>query len=298
MTAVIDIEKVSKRYRSGDPLALNQVSLEIAAGSRVGLVGANGSGKTTLMRLLLNFIRPDSGCIRVLGEENLEMARRHMGFVPERQQGMENFTPHELLRFSGTMRGLSPALLDARIETLLEFAVLKDVSGELLADFSKGMSQRVQICLALLHEPQILLLDEPLSGLDPSGQQELLALLQQLQDITIVYASHQMDEIERCCDTVVVMHGGQIRKQLNMAEIAQEIYVLTLDAAAEMSLGDFSQFDLDVRERSPDTITVALRGSSQDFQALSRILESHRLPILRLRSRGVLEELYQQYSRT
>ena len=295
VSPIINIQNVSKSYRKGDPPALRNVSLTIGEGDRVGLVGANGSGKTTLLRLILNFLRPDSGSIQILGERDAEQSRQHLGFLPERQSGMENFTPRELLKFSAQMHGVPKAQAATRIEELLAFANIANVGNELLAEFSKGMCQRVQVCLALLHQPKILLLDEPMSGLDPSGQNDLREILGRLENITFVYASHDLAEIERFCTSVVILHRGELKEQLSLKAIQQENYQITLNASAEPQLTEFSEFSFEIREKTPDTIVVELVADSPVFQAFSNRLNEKGVTINRIRSRGILESLYQRY---
>jgi ABC-2 type transport system ATP-binding protein len=292
---VIELNNVSKTYfRAADP-AVDQFNLKVYAGERIGLIGANGSGKTTIMRLLLNFVLPEKGSISIMGESNLEKARKHIGFVPERQEGMENFTPRELLQISARMYGMDSTRSKEKIQSLLEFAELSEVSGNLLSDFSKGMSQRVHICIALIHDPKILLLDEPMSGLDPGGQKDVRDILLKLKDITMIYASHNLDEIETFCTKVVIIHHGKLIRELSLEEIRQEVFTLELESRFYPLLEKFPDLKPEILSQQEDTIQVQFIAWPDVIRKIMAVFNEHQIEIRRLRSRSVLEHLYHRY---
>ncbi len=293
--AIIELKNVSKQYRLAESPAIKNVSLAVYEKERLGLIGANGSGKTTLMRLMLNFVRPDTGELRILGSGNIENVRRYIGFVAERQEGMENFTPRELLEISARMYGLNKIETNQRIESLLTFAEISDVADQLLADFSKGMAQRVQICLALLHQPKILLLDEPMSGLDPGGQKDVRKMLEKLEDITLVFASHHLDEIELFCTSVVFLHHGEIVAQRKLAENRNIIFTLEITPAAKQILMNYFEPTLQIVGEKPDYLKVQFETDSDIFQKFVAELTQCKFEIKRLRSSSILETLYHQY---
>lgn len=293
--AIIELKNVSKQYRLAESPAIKKVSLRIHERERLGLIGANGSGKTTLMRLILNFVLPDAGEIRIIGRGDLEKARQYIGFVAERQEGMENFTPRELLKISAQMYGLTNAETNRRIESLLRFAEISDVADQLLADFSKGMAQRVQICLALLHQPKILLLDEPMSGLDPGGQKDVREMLEKLEDITLIFASHHLDEIELFCTSAVFLHHGEIVARKKLAEIRKIVFTLEIPPAAKPLLLEYFHSTLQILEEKSDHLNVQFEANSEAFQKFAAELTQGGLEIKRLRSTSILENLYHQY---
>ena len=192
LSHIIQVSHISKIYRGQTNYALENVSFNVDVKEKVGLIGANGSGKTTLFRLLLNFLRCSSGSIEILGEKNLEKTKHYIGFVSEYQEGLENFTPLEILEFSAKMAGMSPAKISGKTDELLKWTSLESHKDKLVSTLSKGMRQRLLLASALIQEPQILLLDEPMSGLDPKSQNDFLNLLQRLDNFTIIYASHQL----------------------------------------------------------------------------------------------------------
>lgn len=291
----IEMTGVSKTYSGAPRPALEAVDLEVAAGERLGLIGANGSGKTTLMRLLMNFVLPERGSIRIMGERNLEKARRFMGFVPERQEGMENFTPRELLRIAARMYRMEKNRAAERIAEMLNFTQLSGFAGELVAGFSKGMAQRLQIGIALIHQPRILLLDEPMSGLDPGGQKDVREVLARLSDRTLVYASHNLEEIETFCTAVVILQGGRVIHRLNLQEIRQEIYTLDASRLALEILSHFPDLKPRVLRETGEKVRVEFAADYLKIQKLLAALNERRVDIQRLRSRSVLEDYYHRY---
>ncbi len=293
--AIIELRDVSKKYHLAENPAIKNVSLEIRERERLGLVGANGSGKTTLMRLMLSFVLPDSGEIRIMGYDDIEKARQNIGFVAERQEGLENFTPRELLKISARMHGLDGAESAGRIDSLLRFAEISEVGDQLIADFSKGMAQRVQICLALLHQPKILLLDEPMSGLDPGGQKDVRQMLEKIKDITLVFASHNLDEIESFCNSVVFLDHGEIVARKKLTEIHKVVFTLETTPAAKPLLFKYFDSTLQMLAEKSNHLKVRFEADSDVFQKFAAELTESGLEIKRLRSTGILENLYHQY---
>lgn len=293
--ALIEIKNVSKTYPHATERAVEDVSLAIGAGEKIGLIGANGSGKTTLMRLLMNFVLPDAGGIEINNNADLEAAKNLIGFVPERQEGMENFTPWELLNLSAQMHGIDPKSAKTKIEELLAFAELSDVADNLVSDFSKGMAQRVHICIALVHDPKILLLDEPMSGLDPGGQKDVREILQKLNDITMIYASHHLDEIETFCTRVVIIHDGHLVRTLSLDEIRQDIFTLELEESARAAIAEFEDLSPQILRERDGKIEVQFISNPEELQKVIAVLNSKNVDIKRMRSRSVLEDLYHRY---
>jgi ABC-2 type transport system ATP-binding protein len=205
-----------KRY-DGEPV-LRGLSLTVPEGTVYGLLGRNGAGKTTLLHLLLGFLRPDRGDVRVLARRPAG-ALDGIGYLPERVRFHDHFTPPEYLRALGEMSDLGGAALDARCREVVALVGLEADAGHRIGGFSKGMIQRLGIAQALLAEPQLVLIDEPTSGLDPAGQFEVLDLLDRVRASgqTILMCTHQIPEIERFCDVVGVLVGGAIAGEARVA---------------------------------------------------------------------------------
>ncbi|NOX38005.1 MAG: ABC transporter ATP-binding protein [Calditrichaeota bacterium] len=295
MPIAIDCLHVTKTYRGQDRPALDGVTFQIKQGQRVGLMGANGSGKSTLLKLILNFLRPDAGTIRVLQQENLEDARRFLGYVSEHQVGLENFTPRELFGFAARMYALPPQQAVERRDALLAFSGLKDVADDLVEGFSKGMVQRLQIALAIYHDPPILLLDEPLSGLDPQGQAEVREMLARINGRTILLATHQLDEIETFCDAGIILHQGRVRAILDLKAEKREIYQITVASSIRPLLGQFEALQPRIIREEPDRVTLQFQATPDTFQEFLHRCQQQNITVYRIRSRGILEDLYLRY---
>ncbi|WP_238613394.1 ABC transporter ATP-binding protein [Candidatus Oscillochloris fontis] len=207
---VIEIDDLSKSY--GHHEVLRGLSLRVEAGEVYGLLGPNGAGKSTLLHLLLGFLKPTAGHVRVLGSSNLERMRAQIGYIPERQRYHTRYTAREYLRFMGEMNGLYGSALSNRLDELIILVDLEADANRMLSTFSKGMLQRLGVAQALLGDPNLLLIDEPTSGLDPVGQRAVLDLLASLRDRghTVFLCTHYLHEIEYLCDRVGVLARGQI----------------------------------------------------------------------------------------
>jgi ABC-2 type transport system ATP-binding protein len=203
---------------------LHGVTFHVGRGQVAGYVGPNGAGKTTTMRLLTGALLPDSGTVKVAGVDvaaDPTEAKRRFGYVPEHGHLFESFTPEEYLAFVGRMHGLDEALLARRTAALLRFWGLDDTARQPMTGFSKGMKQKVLIAAALVHDPSVLLLDEPLNGLDAHAVLQTRALLRALAGTgrTVFYSSHLLDAVERVVDQVIVLREGRVVRAGAPAEI-------------------------------------------------------------------------------
>lgn len=297
-TMLIKVEKLKKVYKGSDKPALQGITFDVARGEKVGLIGSNGSGKTTLLRLLMNFILPDEGIIRINGKTDLELAHRHIGFVAESQKGLENFTPRELFKAAARMHGMDTKQSLQRIEELLEFSGLRDAADELIEGFSKGMAQRTFICIAIMHDPDILLLDEPMSGMDLQGQTNVRDLLKKLADKTIIYASHNLEEIEAFTSSVIFLHQGKIVHRIMLNEIDREVFQLEIDAQIKPFLNSFQNLLPQINAEAGQRIELRLIADSKDFKHFMDFCQNRNVSIHRIRSRSQLEDIYYQYVRT
>jgi ABC-2 type transport system ATP-binding protein len=213
MTATIAVENLVFRYHLTE--ALRGISFRISSGEIVGLLGPNGAGKSTTLKILTGTLVPGSGRVVIRGfklpEESLE-AKRIVGYVPETAGLYESLSAQEFLELIGRLREIREKALQEKIKALMEVFGLEKQRLKRLATFSKGMRQKVLIAAALLHDPAILLLDEPLSGLDVATTllvKDLLAALAR-SGKTILYSSHILDVVERVCSRVLIIHQGTL----------------------------------------------------------------------------------------
>lgn len=293
--SILEITDLRKRYRGGETTAIAGVSFSVSSKERIAIIGSNGSGKTTLFRLILNLIRPDGGNIKILGSRNLEEARRFVGYLPEHQGGLENFTPGELLNLAGRMMGLTAAEADTRADRLLEWAGLDAHRDELLQGFSKGMIQRLQLAQALIHQPPILLLDEPMSGLDPDGQATLREMLQQLTDQTLLLATHRLEEVEWLCQKVFILHRGKLVRELDLSAIREQLFSVEAAPGLMKVLERIPGITIRRHQSLPDGESAQFQADQATFQKVLQICSERKIDIRRFQSRSILEDLYHQY---
>jgi lipooligosaccharide transport system ATP-binding protein len=205
-----------KRYR--DRTAVDGLDLEVARGECFGLLGPNGAGKTTTLRLLLGLTWPSAGSISVLGlpvPENARIARRRVGVVPQADNLDPDFTVEENLEVYARYFGLEPAAVHERIHALLKFAELEERLHSPIRELSGGTKRRLTLVRALVQDPDLVILDEPTTGLDPHARQHLWNRLEELRAAgrTLILSTHYMEEAERLCDRVAVMDHGRIQAQ-------------------------------------------------------------------------------------
>jgi ABC-2 type transport system ATP-binding protein len=212
-------DQVSKWY--GAVIGVNQVTLELRPGI-TGLVGANGAGKTTLMALAVGQLRPDLGTVRIRGYDAWSaQAKCHVGYCPDVDAFYEDMSGRQFVTTMARLHGFSSAEAHRRAEQALELVGMENRAARRLRGYSKGMRQRVKLAQALIHDPELLILDEPLSGIDPVGRQEFLALFLQLaaRGKCLLISSHELEQLERLTDHVAVMARGRIAAVGTLSQI-------------------------------------------------------------------------------
>jgi ABC-2 type transport system ATP-binding protein len=228
MRAAIEVESLSKVYRSRvggrEIRALDGVSLRVEPGELFGLLGPNGAGKTTVVKILLGLTHPSAGAVRLRGLPAADPeSRRRVGYLPEGHRFPGYLTAEETLRVFGSMSGLDAAVLARRIPDLLARVKLSDWADVKVRRFSKGMTQRLGLAAALVHDPEILLLDEPTDGVDPVGRREIRDLLleEAARGRAILLNSHLLSEIELTCDRVAVLRAGKVAAEGTIDELTK-----------------------------------------------------------------------------
>ena len=213
MNEAIAIEGLSKYYDGF--LALDNLSLKVGKNEGVALLGPNGAGKTTTIKILCGLVRPSSGSAYINGidiVEERERALSNVGAIVETPEFYPFLTPEETLSYLGRLRGMRGRELKRRIAEVVELVKLQGWIQIRIEKFSRGMKQRLAVAQALLHDPSILILDEPALGLDPRGMIEVMEIFREARkEKTVFYASHLLTEVVRVCDKVVVLDGGRLR---------------------------------------------------------------------------------------
>src|SRR5579863_4058298 len=213
---ILGLEKTYKVgfWRKRQRRALSPLHLTVDDGEIFGFLGPNGAGKTTTLKLLMGLVFPTSGTARILDREWTDPdIKAQIGFLPEQPYFYDYLTAHELLNYYGQLSGLPAKHRKHRIEEVLQHVGLKDVKGVQLRKFSKGMLQRAGIAQAILHNPKVIFLDEPMSGLDPMGRREVRDLIEQLkhEGKTVFFSTHILSDAEALCDRVAVIYKGELR---------------------------------------------------------------------------------------
>ncbi len=218
--AMLDVRDVRKAF--GATTALDGLSLEVRRGEIFGLLGPNGAGKSTLMSMVSGLLRPDGGEVRLHGASPAEpAARRGIGLAPQALALYDTLTARENLEFFGRLQGLSGARLRERVDAALAFVALADRQHDRAGGYSGGMKRRLNLAAALLHEPDLVLLDEPTAGVDPQSRNALFDNVEALraQGRTVVYTTHYMEEVERLCDRIAIIDRGRVLAIGTLAEL-------------------------------------------------------------------------------
>ncbi len=215
---IVCVDGLVKAFRTGLGIrrrrVLQGISFRVREGEIFGFVGPNGAGKTTTLKLLMGLIRPTAGSASILGHDVAETSfRRHVGFLPENPYFYEFLTGREILSFYARLSGVPGARIPERVATLLDWVGLSHAAGARLRTYSKGMLQRVGIAQALVHDPSVVFLDEPMSGLDPLGRKEIRDLILRLhaEGKTVFMNTHILSDVETVCDRVAIIVKGAIR---------------------------------------------------------------------------------------
>ncbi|MEE9586202.1 MAG: ABC transporter ATP-binding protein [Nitrososphaerales archaeon] len=219
---IIKVESVSKSF--GAVKAVRDLNLVVKAGEISGLLGPNGSGKSTTMKIIMGILKPDSGMVNVSGvdvKERPVYARRMIGYVPETPYLYEYLTAAEYLDFVGVAYGIEPEVRKQRVEELLQALQMDGHVNEIMSGFSQGMKQKIALTAALLHKPKVLILDEPLNGLDPRSARIVKELLHRLakEDVAILFSTHVLEIVEAICRRVTIMNEGLVLAEGSVQEL-------------------------------------------------------------------------------
>lgn len=209
MTTALSLTGVTKRY--GDFTAVQSLSFGVETGQICGFLGPNGAGKTSTIRMILGLVEPTEGAIEVLGTRDARKVRERIGFLPEERGLYKRMTPIDAIAFFAGLKGMGDREARRRAKAMLEEQGLGAAMNRPIKALSKGMSQKVQLLSAIAHDPELVILDEPFSGLDPVNQQSLEAIIRDLaaKGATVLFSTHVMQHAERLCDRVVLMARGR-----------------------------------------------------------------------------------------
>ncbi|MCH8082858.1 MAG: ABC transporter ATP-binding protein [Myxococcales bacterium] len=283
---MVRVDDLIKDVRPGFGLRkkriLDGISFRVREREIFGFIGPNGAGKTTTLKVLMGLIRPTSGQASILGHDVSEVAfRRQIGFLPEQPYFYDYLTGCELLRFYAKLSGVSPRRREGRVTELLELVGLSEAGKTRLRNYSKGMLQRIGIAQALVHDPQVVFLDEPMSGLDPVGRKEVRDIILRLrtEGKTVFMNTHILSDVEMVCDRVAIIANGKIRYEgaideyLDAGEPEADLVFANLSAEAAVRLeerfgarlrGHGERIELRIAEKdASEVLRVALDASAE-----------------------------------
>tara|TARA_A100001037_G_C15062407_1_gene595421 strand:- start:299 stop:1225 length:927 start_codon:yes stop_codon:yes gene_type:complete len=292
---VVQATELSRWY--GIVMGLNNISFIIPNGL-TGLVGPNGAGKSTLIKIITGQIQPSSGVLEVFGERpwNNPVLLRQIGYCPEDDAMPDDLSPLPWLESLGLISGLPRDEVSDRCVSLLRRVKLGEAHwSKRIGEYSKGMRQRVKLAQALLHDPRLLVLDEPMNGLDPMGRQDMQEILKELarDGASILISSHILPELEALCPNILILNWGRVLASGSQAELrsqlqgGQERYYLRCGDPARMARvlfadGLLNGFQLD--EEQPGGLSLRLREPEAFHDRLPSLLEEHQLTLHELRS--------------
>ena len=265
----VRLEGVTKRF--GKHTAVDHLDLEIPRGSIYGLLGPNGSGKTTTIRMIMAILRPDEGRVRLLGDAPDDTRRRRVGYLPEERGVYKKMKVLEFLVFLAEIRGVRRSTAHERAAAWLERLELTAWTDKKVEDLSKGMQQKVQFIGTVLHEPELLILDEPFSGLDPINQDVLESIVRDLhgRGTTVLFSTHLMDQAERLCERVCLISRARKVLDGDLKELKRNERRGVVAVDFEGPDGWLEGPEVASRETMPDGLHLLLREGA-DAQALLR----------------------------
>jgi ABC-2 type transport system ATP-binding protein len=300
---VIRIDNLTKSFKSGWPgrppvMALDGLSLEVTRGEIFGFLGPNGAGKTTTLKILIGLMQPDRGTIETFGRPIGEVAvRKRIGFLPESPYFYDYLTACEFLTFYGQLAGLDRSTLKGRVNHLLDLVGLVQVEHRQLRKFSKGMLQRVGLAQAIIHDPELVVLDEPMSGLDPLGRKHVRDLILRLreQGKTVFFSSHIIPDVEMMCDRVGVVMKGKLVAAGRVDELVGHAHTQSVeivwDGVTPDRMEDLQKIATQVLQRGTHALVV-VPGQEHVDNVVAMIRSRGGRLISVTPQKGSLEELF------
>ena len=270
---MIEVRDLTKTY--GTVKALRGVTFDVAKGEVIGLLGPNGAGKSTAMRIITGYLAPTSGSARVAGLEVSDdpvAAQRYIGYLPEGNPLYLELRLREALKFAAEMHGLRGAARNRAIERAIDAAGLRGMEHRKIITFSRGYRQRVGLAQAILHEPSVLILDEPSSGLDPNQQIDMRRFIRSLgETCAVIFSTHILPEVDAICDRALVISQGEMAAQGTTAEVIAQANLpgslsVTVDGDTAPAIGALASIPVlsDVAANAQGRITAAVVGSADD----------------------------------
>ncbi|MFL7813077.1 MAG: ABC transporter ATP-binding protein [Anaerolineales bacterium] len=267
----VEIKNLVKTY--GDTVAVDDLSFALKQGEILGLIGPNGAGKSSTIKILLDFMRPDSGEVRILGQKMGEALKDRIGYLPEERGLYKRLTVIELILYLASLKGMGRNEAEERADRLLQRTGMYEYRDKKNKEMSKGMGQLIQFIVTVVHDPDLIILDEPFSGLDPVRTAAVQAIISDLRDRgkSVILCTHQMDKVEEICNRVLMMHQGRTLLYGDVLETRKQFRRNTVRVAAGGEIGDLPG----VLERRPQNgaVELVLAPGSSPQAILDRLRE-------------------------
>ena len=290
---LVSITKLSKKFKEHQ--AVKHISFSINKGRCIALLGPNGAGKTTTLQMLAGLLTPTTGNIRFSGHENGDY-RALIGFLPQHPAFFHWMTAKEFLQFAGDLSHVPKKQLTARIDETLAFVRLEEVKNKKIGGFSGGMKQRLGLAQALLHEPELLILDEPVSALDPMGRREVLQLIEKLkQTTTILFSTHILHDAEQVCDEIMMLKDGDLKWHGELEQLRKEFDSLAIKIQTREPLQGVLEdvsFIENIDYQDPHSALVTMKDMEKTNDLLEQVLLNNRTVILFEMMQDSLEDAY------
>ncbi|MBV6412985.1 MAG: ABC transporter ATP-binding protein [Xanthomonadales bacterium] len=305
---MIEIKNLTKRY--GDLLAVDSISFTVAPGEVLGFLGPNGAGKSTTMKMIAGFLTPSDGSISVCGfdvEKQPLEAKRCIGYLPEGAPAWGEMTPAGFLSFIADIRGIAPGVREKRIREVVARLGLERVFEQPIETLSKGFKRRVGIAQAILHDPKVLVLDEPTDGLDPNQKHEVRTLIQGLaKDKIVIVSTHILEEVHAVCTRAIIIAAGKVVADATPDDLearsryhgAVTVRADDLDAmkASLAKVGGVDEVLVDLEDK---VVTAFPCKGQAIFGPITRLIQDQKLPVHEvLLERGRLDEVFRTITQT
>ncbi len=267
MDAVV-LDNVSKSF--GPVRAVVEISAQIPTGIVYGFLGPNGAGKTTTIRMIMDIIRPDSGQIEVLGESSVSSARSRVGYMPEERGLYRKMTVAKVLAYFASLKGVDSGKIERSVNEWLDRMELRDWAGKKVEELSRGMHQKLQFAVTAINDPELLILDEPFSGLDPLNTDLLKSIIREMtsRGRTVIFSTHAMHEAETLCDNIILINKGQIVLNGRLADIRAQhrVHAVSVELEGETGFVDgLPGVTRAVRNEGRIEITLAEESDTQEL---------------------------------
>ena len=296
---VVSVNGLKKKFQ--DKEVIKGLDFELEKGKCTALIGPNGAGKTTTLRMLSGLMKPSSGTILFEGEKKDADIRKYIGYLPQFPVFYEWMTGFEFLNYVGKLGGLTNQISKARSEELLSLVGLSEARNQRIGKYSGGMKQRLGIAQAIIHKPILVMLDEPVSALDPFGRREVLKLLEQLKtEMTILFSTHILNDAQEICDQILFLHNGLIVESGTLAELqkthGQARMVLEFREKTSEYIDDLSTRELIVSvSMEGNTATLVVKDIEEAKSVFLREIVAHNWPLVRFEIGGLnLEDMFME----